>query len=238
VRPIICVDISHYSFEEFVEFVFDRDVPPKSEMPTSDEGFHRWYYCANPVFDLDRQCSHYVRLFSEPTRLLGMFSKAQLEQGFSATLSGRSFSAGMLIWNTDLPFEQRKLIVKSMFYLFRDLFRVERVGTAYTWWPRLCYGWENGQRQRSRGGEDLTMQDVMFETMSEVLSIESDRCRWAALQGLRLLHHPATLELFQKDSTVVPCLEGRFRESLEEGFRKYPAEDAAWAKRISARRSR
>jgi hypothetical protein len=229
VRQVISVDINGYSFDEFVEFVFDRDVPSESEMPTPDEGPRRWYYCANPVFDLDRQCGHYVRLFSESTRLPRMFSKAQLEQGFSAILSGRSFSAGMLIWNTDLPFEQRKLIVKSMFYLFRDLFSVERVGTAYTWWPRLCYSWENGQRQRSRGGEDLAMQDVMFETMSEVLSIESDRCRWCALQGLRLLHHPATLELFQKYSSIVP--------SIEEGFREYPAEDAAWAERINTRRS-
>jgi len=199
-------------------------------MPTSEEGAHRWYYYTDAVFDLDRQCSHYVRLFSESARLLGMFSKAQLEYGFSAILSGRSFSARNLIWNTDLPFEQRKLIVKSMFYLFRDFFRVERVGTAYTWWPRLCYCWENGQRRRSRGGEDLAMQDVTFATMSEVLSIESDRCRWAALQGLRLLHHPATLELFHKYSSVVPW--------IEEGFREYPAEDAAWAERINPRRSR
>jgi hypothetical protein len=159
----------------------------------------------------------------------GCSPKLNWKQGFSAILSGRSFSAGMLIWNIDLPFEQRKLIVKSMFYLFRDLFSVERVGTAYTWWPRLCYSWENGQRQRSRGGEDLAMQDVMFETMSEVLSIESDGCRWCALQGLRLLHHPATLELFQKYSSIVP--------SIEEGFREYPAEDAAWAERINTRRS-
>jgi hypothetical protein len=229
VRQIICVDISHYSFEEFVEFVFDRDVPPTSEMPTSEEGAHRWYYYTDAVFDIGRQCSHYVRLFSESARLLGMFSEAQLEYGLSAILSGRSFSARKLICNTDLPFEQRKLIVKSMFYLFRDFFRVKRVGTAYTWWPRLCYGWENGHRQRSRGGEDLAMQDVMFETMSEVLSIESDRCRWAALQGLRNLHHPATLELFQKYSSVVPW--------IEEGFREYPAEDAAWAERINPRRS-
>jgi hypothetical protein len=81
---MISVDISRYPFEEFVEFVFDHDVPFESEMPTSGERVRRWYYCTNAVFDLHRLSCHYVQLFTESAELLAMFSKPQLELGFSA----------------------------------------------------------------------------------------------------------------------------------------------------------
>jgi hypothetical protein len=51
--------------------------------------------------------------------------------------------------------------------------------------------------KRSRGGEDRTMQDVMFSTMSEILDTDSNECRNAALHGLRHIRHPATLEVIQ-----------------------------------------
>jgi hypothetical protein len=231
VRQIISVDISNYSFEEFVEFVFDRDVPPEAEMPTAEERAHRWYYCTNAVFDLHRLSSHYVRLYSESARLLGMFSRSQLEHGFSAIVSGCSFSVKKLIWNTDLPFEHRERVVKSMFYLFRDFFSVEPLRyQANMWWEGLCYVWETGQRQRSKGGEDLAMQDVMFETMSAILPIDSDECRYAALHGLSHLHHPATLELLQRYTSIV--------SGLERWCEEYAAEQGAWAEQINSRRSR
>lgn len=228
-RQIICVDITHYSFEEFVAFVFDRDVPVEVETRTAEERARRWYYRTNAIFDLRGLSSQYVRLFSESARLLGMFSKLQLEHGFSAIESGCSFSVKKLIWNTDLAFEYREGVVRSMFYLFRDFFSVEPLGyEANMWWDGLCYCWEIGQRQRSRGGDDSAMQDVMFATMSEILSIDSDECRFAALHGLHHLHHPTTLELIQQHRTTLPYLERWCDE--------YHAGEQAWKNRLEKRR--
>ena len=106
-RQIISVDISRYSYDEFVEFVFDRDVPSEAELPTSEERSRRWYYCTGAVFDLHRLSNHYVRLFTDSARLLGIFSKLQLDLGFSAVASGCPFSVKKLIWNTDLAFARR-----------------------------------------------------------------------------------------------------------------------------------
>ena len=210
--------------------MFDRDVLLEAEMPTSEERANRWYYCTNTVFDLHRLSSHYVRLFSESARLLGMFSKPQLEHGFSAISSGCSFSVKKLIWNTDLTFEHREQVVKAMFYLFRDFFSVEPLRyQANMWWEGLCYAWEIGRRQRSRGGEDLAMQDVMFTTMSEILSIDSDECRNAALHGLSHLHHPATLEQLRRRRSTI--------SDLETWCNEYQAEETAWADRIQKRSS-
>lgn len=212
--------------------MFDHDVPLEFETPpASEERARRWYFSTKATFDMERLSGHYVRLFSESARLLQMFPKAHLEQGFSAIQRASNFSVGKLIWNTDLAFVYREQCVRSMFYLFRDFFSVEPLRyTANAWWDGLCYVWETGQRQRSRGGEDSDMQDVMFTTMSEILSIDSDECRNAALHGLSHLHHPATLELLQRYSSIVP--------SLGKWCHEYHAEEATWANRIQKRSSR
>jgi hypothetical protein len=231
VRQIISVDIKHYSFEEFIRFVFDRDVPPESEIPTSGERVRRWYYCTNAVFDLHRLSCHYVRLFTESARLLTMFSKPQLELGFSAMASACPFSMKKLIWNTDLAFAYRERVVRSMFYLFRDFFSIEPLRyMANIWWDGLCFEWEMGRRDRLNGGEDLAMQDVMFETMAKILSIDSMECRLSALHGLSHLHHPATPQLLRQYTSIFPSLERQCEE--------YLAEEAEWRERVKAWRSR
>jgi hypothetical protein len=229
VRQIKYVDISRYSFEEFVDFVFDHDVPIEvGTPPTSEEGVQRWYFSTRATIDLERLSAHYTRLFSESARLLRRFPKAQLEHGFSAIQSGSTFSVRKLIWNMDLAFHHRERCVRSMFFLFRDFFSVEPLRyTANMWWDGLCFVWEIGQRQRSRGGEDATMQDVMFVTMSEILGIDSDECRYAALHGLSHLHHPATLELIEAYRSTIP--------GLERWCDAYNAAEAAWRGRVEKR---
>jgi hypothetical protein len=69
-------DISQSSFDEFVAFLFERDIPPEKSRP--------WYWDAQVIFDLDRACEYYVRMFREPVFLIERFSKGQLEQGFWA----------------------------------------------------------------------------------------------------------------------------------------------------------
>lgn len=199
-------------------------------MPTSGERVRRWYYCTNAAFDLHRLSCHYVRLFTESARLLAKFSKPQLELGLSAIESRCSFSMKKLIWNTDLAFAYRERVVRSMFYLFRDFFSVEPLRyTANMWFDGLCFEWEMGRRDRSNGGEDSLMQDVMFETMAKILSIDSMECRLAALHGLSHLHHPATPQLLKQYTSIFPSLERRCEE--------YSAEEAAWRERVKAWRS-
>jgi hypothetical protein len=83
-----------------------------------------------------------------------------------------------------------------MVYLCRDVFQHDAIGFAASiWWDSFCFAWESGNRQRSRGGEDLAMQDVLFGALSEVVLIDSSICRGSALHGLGHLHHPGTLAL-------------------------------------------
>src|SRR6266404_7597669 len=71
------VDISQYTFDEFVSFLFDHEVP---EGPPHKRNL--WYSGTEITHIPSLTCKHYIRLFLQPRFLLERFSKAQLEQGF------------------------------------------------------------------------------------------------------------------------------------------------------------
>jgi hypothetical protein len=198
-------DLTECSFDQFVAFLFDHAAPvgDTSFAALSKRGetdkWHPWYYDALVSFDPVRLCRLYSQLFQEPRFLLERFSRAQLDQGFWAVQSTTlECSAWSLIWNDAVPFATREECVRSMYFLFRELFKDEPLEESVSmWWDSFCYEWHCGNRQRSRGGEDLAMQEVMFETLSWILSLDSDICQGAALHGLSHLHHPQTGALIQ-----------------------------------------
>ena len=79
------------------------------------------------------------------------------------------------------------------------------------WWDSLCYEWHCGNRDRDRGGEDLLMQDVIFETLSGLLKSDSTTCQGAALHGLGHLHHPKTQELVDSYLAEHPSLKEEWK---------------------------
>lgn len=215
----IDADIREFSFEEFVAFLFDR------EAPSGDQAFSAlverretpkwtpWYWRTDVIFDPERLCSHYLRLFHSPQSLLDRFSHEQLEQGFWAIqTSNLDCSADHLIWDEGLPFTTRAECVRAMFDLFRNLFASEGLETSVgMWWDSFCYDWHCGNRKRSNGGEDLQMQDVMFETLVKILSLDSKICQGAALHGLSHLHHPETDTAIQSYLDRNPDLDAEWR---------------------------
>ena len=50
------------------------------------------------------------------------------------------------------------------------------------------------------------MQDVLFETLAEILAVDSETCQGAALHGLSHLHHPKTEELVARFIESHPSL--------------------------------
>lgn len=198
------IDISKSSFDEFVGFLFAREIPPESvaAFPARGETKKRqpWYWNTEVTFDSRQICRYYSRMFLDPGFLLEKFSKEQLEEGFWAIQSvNLECSVFCLIWDPKLPLDIREELIRSMFYLFRDLFSSEPLETSvYMWWDSFCYEWHCGNRERERGGEDTTMQDVLFETLSRILSLSSEICQGAALHGLSHLHHPKTGALIER----------------------------------------
>jgi len=197
-------DIRDASFEDFVTFLFAHDVAPSRENP--------WYRHAEVDYDPGRVVSYYIRLFSAPRCLRSRFSAAQLEQGFWAILGGiLGCSVRDVIWDRTIPFEVRADCVRSMADLYAQLFvEVPLETSSNMWWDSLAYDWHCGNRARANGGEDRSMQDVMFTTLGRILDMPSETCQTAALHGLGHLHHPDTSELVQsylaKNPSITPDL--------------------------------
>jgi hypothetical protein len=204
-EPLTRIDATRYSFEKFVSFIFNHDIPAKSEK--------QWYWNADVTFVPDTICAYYLRLFREPEFLLNLFSKPQLEEGFWAMMSGTDWSIRNLVWEPEVSFSTREECVRAMFDLFKRFFSVEPLDTScHMWWDAMCYDWHSGNRRREKGGEDLEMQDVMFQTLAGILFLESQPCQTAALHGLGHLHHPETKGLIQRYIAAHPSLSEAEKE--------------------------
>ena len=193
-EPRTPVDLTRINFDEFVSFLFDRDVSLESG------GRDYWYWHVELEFDPKTICAYYVRLFRQPEFLLGRFTKTQLEEGFWA-IHGPNLDCAVsnIIRDSNLPLSVREECIRSMVDLFKRLFATETFDTSVgMWWDSLCYDWHCGNRDRNRGGEDLELQDIFVQTLARVLAIDSWICQGAALHGLGHLHHPETKELIEQ----------------------------------------
>lgn len=188
------VDITDSSFDAFVAFLFDRDVTLESQ------GRDFWYWHMEVEFDAKKIAAYYVQLFRQPEFLLMRFTKAQLEEGFWA-IHGPNLDCAVyrIIGDSHLALSVRAECIRSMADLFKRLFATEPfVTSVQMWWDSLCYDWHCRNRIRERGGDDLELQDIYFQTLAEVLAINSWICQGAALHGLGHLHHPQTEELIER----------------------------------------
>ena len=192
------VDLSKVSFDEFVAFLFDHDVD--HGIPPESEKYDPWYFHAEVEFDAENIGAYYARMFRQPEFLLKRFTKAQLEEGFWA-IQGPNLncSVSRIIEDSDLALSVREECIRSMADLFKRLFATEPFDTSVQmWWDSMCYDWHCGNRKRERGGEDLELQNIFFDTLAKVLAIDSWICQGAALHGLGHLHHPQTKDLIER----------------------------------------
>src|SRR5258708_14285816 len=193
-QPTTKVDLTNSSFDDFVAFLFDRDVSLESE------GQDYWYWHVEVEYDAKKIGAYYVQLFRQPEFPLTRFTKLQLEEGFWA-IQGPNLECSVfrIIGDTDIPLSVREECIRSMADLFKRLFVTEPFDSSVQmWWDSLCYDWHCGNRSRERGGEDLELQDMFFQTLAKVLAIDSWICQGAALHGLGHLHHPQTRELIDR----------------------------------------
>lgn len=198
------VDITEYSFDEFVAFLFAREVPA----PANGEKYDPWYSHIDATFVPEQICAHYTRLFGHPEFLVDLFSKKQLEEGFWAIqVPNLDCSVYRVLESTEVPLPIRAECIRSMFELFERLFAIEPLdSSAFMWWDSLCFDWHCGVRKRERGGDDSELQDLFFETLTKILRLDSAACQTAALHGLGHLHHPDTGSLVDRYLVEHPLL--------------------------------
>jgi hypothetical protein len=208
VKELEQFDVSEYSFDQFVSFIFAHE--PSADVRKQEP----WYFSLEVMYEPQKVCAYDAQLFRQPSLLLERFSKAQLEEGFWAIHGGAlDCAVSRAICNTDVPFAAREECVRSIIDLFGLFFATEPLeSSSNMWWDSLCYDWNCGIRDRERGGEDLRMQNVMFETLAVILRLDSEPCQIAALNGLGHLHHPATAALVHTFIAEHPALTAETKE--------------------------
>lgn len=191
-------DLRKCSYDEFLEFVFDH--PVKKE---------RWYWRTKVeiIFDAVHNTELLTELFSNARPLLERYSREQLDQGFWALQSGVDGLLPYVMFDQSVPFEKRADCIRSMFFLYRDLFAVDDLGTSCNmWWDCISSSNQVGWRSQSILGDNIKVQDVMFETLTKILYLESEECQGAALHGLGHLRHPNTEKVIRDWIATQPDL--------------------------------
>jgi hypothetical protein len=183
-------DIRGLTFEEFIAFLFGHDINPSE----------RWYWDAEVAFDANEVAQHYIQLFRNPWWLTQRYSLEEIEQGFWAAQSCTlDCAVTHIIWDSAVPLKTREECISAMYDLYERFFARESLATSsHMWWDSLAFDdWHLGKRDRAKVVEDAIIQDVMFETLSKILALNSRDCQMAALHGLSHLHHPGTPALIQ-----------------------------------------
>jgi hypothetical protein len=222
------LDLSTKSFEQFVEFLFNRDVVPDSkqfeyfltdlEGEPYDEAVH-----SSPAVVVE----HLTRLFSEFGVIAPRYSLAQLDQGIWG-IWGENLRLYELLWDDPtVALERRVRCIQSMFFVYSDFVSkstVEAMGNCFDmWWDLLLYGFWFQTRLFERhvkmgdvsalDTESRLLLDVMFETLNRILALPDERTQGYALHGLGHLHHPSVPE------TVQRFIDNHKAKLTEEGLR-------------------
>jgi hypothetical protein len=191
------IDITKYSFDEWVRFIFDCSVTDhnrtwREELALSGYGDSSdgEYFVGNQVVLLE----YLSRLFRDPGFLLETYSPEQLEQAFWVIPGQLLCVAGFIgpLWEKEIPWPVRQECIESMGDLFERLFAINPLDTScYMWWDHLAYGY--GMRGGVPEDDDSAqVQQVMFDTLCRILKLGSIHCQKSALHGLGHLRHPDT----------------------------------------------
>jgi len=128
-QPTTRVDSTNWSFDDFVAFLFDRDVSLESKRQDY------WYCHVEVEFDAREIGAYYVQLFRQPEFLLTRFTKLQLEEGFWAIqVHNLDCSVARIIDDSEVPLSLRKDCIRSMADLFKRLFAAEPFDSSVQMW--------------------------------------------------------------------------------------------------------
>lgn len=197
------IDLSALTFDEFVEFYFQR--PENEEFWYQDPQYNEPEYLtvSNSGVFLD----HATQLFIQFGVIARRYSPAQIDHGIWALLGYGPMSIDEHLWETSVPLEKRVWCLGSMLHVYSDFVATspenEEDTCFYMWWDQLGdYFWNRAGLSESKDSSQLDrdrkmLLDTMFDTLKDILALPNARTRHCALHGLGHLHHPGVRPLIQ-----------------------------------------
>jgi hypothetical protein len=207
------LDLSSKSFDEFVAFLFDREVvrlDPPNDFFVADF-LQIGHYDESIPSSPEVIVEYMTKLFSEFGQIAPKYSLSQLDQGIW-NLLGESLGLYGLLWDSSISLVKRLECIRSMYVVYSDFVArsdAEVMENCFDmWWDLLGDGfwgqltlYEAGTKRGDVGkldSESRVLLDGMFETLSRILQLPDRRTQRYALHGLGHLHHPRVQETVQE----------------------------------------
>jgi len=207
------LDLSRKSFDQFVEFFFNREVVP------DDEQYH--YFStdlAGERYDEAVPSSptivvkHMTKLFSAFGEIAPRYSLAQIDQGIWGIL-GENLKLYQLVFSDSVPLPNRLECIRSMYHVYSDFVAKSKtvpdpdLSGFWMWWDLLLHGFWTPPRPFVPGtymgdaskldAESLVLLEAMFETLKRILDLPHTETQRCALHGLGHLQHPDVRDTVQ-----------------------------------------
>jgi hypothetical protein len=221
------LDLSSKSFDQFVEFFFNRVVLPDEKQfdyYLTDLAGERYDEAvpASPTIVV----KHMTKLFLDFGLIAPKYSLAQLDQGIWG-IFGENLRLYELLWDSSVPLEQRVKCIRSMFSVYSDFVsksKEEVMENCFDmWWDLVLHGFWFQQKLfelhikmgdvSKLDAESRLLLDAMFGTLVKILGLPDARTQGFALHGLGHLHHPAVRE------TVQVYIDNHKSDMTEQGLR-------------------
>lgn len=206
-------DLQDADFDTYTGFVFDHNSYEYRRI----EGMR----CN---FNARELLAYYIKLFQNPTCLLERYSVEQIKMGLEL-LNTRSihhhWMASSLMENPHLntTLEDTLTCIRSMASLFEHLFhKPEFADVGHKWWGFFAIGlsW-TGKYTKEEGA---IISQIHFETVVEVLMMNSLDCQKSAISGISWIKHPekeAVLRQYLDDNPEHPAWIREYAEAAIEG---------------------
>lgn len=190
------LNLNNYTFDEWIEFVFDH--------PVAEEMEGKWYWKDEWEWQVDVETliNFCIRLFRTPEFLLEKFSPEQINQGFWLILGHIEMLQGCL-WDKRIDWKLREDCILSMVSVFEKMFVENPIEDAcYMWWD-LLRDFDKDQ--------DPKTKEAMLVSLLQILELDSPNCQMSALHGLGHLEHEGRKKAIEEFLETHPNLDGEMR---------------------------
>ncbi len=196
------LDVSKFSYEEWLEFFFDRRILGEHEY--FPEAFCPEYDDFE-VFDPSRVIAYLRRLFTEFREVGKQHTLRQINQGIWAIFGGAMFDLQQCLWAPSVPLKARLGCIHAMRHPYADFLAGHPAEVMencfYMWWDFIGKSfWRRGSLPyyARLDDEHKALLDAMLETLCAILELPDARCQSSALHGLGHLHHPGARDVVQR----------------------------------------
>ncbi len=178
----IAQNFDQLSFDNWLDFVFDERWAEKQDdaeyIDISDLNANIEVFAAN--------C---IKLFKKPAVLLDKYNSKQLDSGFFSFILSSRMELNWWIWDENNSVDLRREFICSMLNVFKEVFTKNPLKySCFMWWDSLR-NFDDNKDEKTIGW--------MFETLSQILEIDSVDCQLSALHGLGHLEHSGKKNLIE-----------------------------------------